>query len=115
MKFRPLIIVLGEPYSVFSEILFKSFKQNSINKFRKKMILIGSKKLLEKQMFSFGYKFKLKEIKLNEIYKLNLYSSKINIININFKFKKIFEKISNNSIIYIKNSFQTSLELIKKK
>jgi 4-hydroxythreonine-4-phosphate dehydrogenase len=65
-------------------------------------------------MFSLGYKFKLKEIKLNEIYKLNLNSTKINIININFKFKKIFDKISNNSIIYIKNSFQTSLELIKK-
>ena len=114
MKFKPLIIVLGEPYSVFSEILFKSLKHNSIKKFKKKIILIGSKKLLEKQMFRFGYKFKLKEIKLNEIYKLKISSTKINIININFKFKKIFDKISNRSTVYIRNSFQASLELIKK-
>ena len=66
-------------------------------------------------MFRFGYKFKLKEIKLNEIYKLKINSAEINIININFKFKKIFDKISNRSTVYIRNSFQTSLKLIKKK
>ena len=114
MKFKPLIIVLGEPYSIFSEILFKSLKHNSVKKFRKKIILIGSKKLLEKQMFALGYKFKFKEIKLNEIYKLKINSTKINIININFKFKKIFDKISNRSTVYIRNSFQASLELLKK-
>jgi len=114
VKFKPLIIVLGEPYSIFSEILFKSLKHNSVKKFRKKIILIGSKKLLEKQMFALGYKFKFKEIKLNEIYKLKINSTKINIININFKFKKIFDKISNRSTVYIRNSFQASLELLKK-
>ena len=114
MKFKPLIIVLGEPYSIFSEILFKSLNHNRVKKFRKKIILIGSKKLLEKQMFTLGYKFKFKEIKLNEIDKLKISSTKINIININFKFKKIFDKISNRSTVYIRNSFQTSLKLIKK-
>ena len=114
MKFKPLIIVLGEPYSIFSEILFKSLNHNRVKKFRKKIILIGSKKLLEKQMFTLGYKFKFKEIKLNEIDKLKISSTKINIININFKFKKIFDKISNRSTVYIRNSFQASLELIKK-
>jgi len=113
MNFKPLLIILGEPYSIFSEILFKSLKYKSIEKFKKKIILIGSKKLLEKQMLSLGYKFKFNEISLYEINKLKTYKNKINIININFKFKKIFDKISTKSSYYIQNCFETSLKLIK--
>ena len=113
MKFKPLLIVLAEPYSIFSEILFKSLKHKSIKKFKKKIILVGSKKLLEKQMLSLGYKFKFNEITLHEINNLQTYKNKINIININFKFKKIFDKISTRSSYYIKNSFKTSLNLLK--
>ena len=113
MKFKTLLIVLGEPYSIFSEILFKSFKHNSIKKIKKKIILVGSKELLEKQMIKLGFKFKLNEIKIQEINKLKIYKDKINIININYKFKKIFDKISNQFFYYIKNSFETALKLIK--
>ena len=113
MKFKTLLIVLGEPYSIFSEILFKSFKHNSIKKIKKKIILVGSKELLEKQMIKLGFKFKFNEIKIQEINKLKIYKDKINIININYKFKKIFDKISNQSFYYIKNSFETALKLIK--
>ena len=113
MNFKPLLIILGEPYSIFSEILFKSLKYKSIEKFKKKIILIGSKKLLEKQMLSLGYKFKFNEISLYEINKLKTCKNKINIININFKFKKIFDKISTKSSYYIQNCFETSLKLIK--
>ena len=113
MNFKPLLIILGEPYSIFSEILFKSLKYKSIEKFKKKIILIGSKKLLEKQMLSLGYKFKFNEISLYEINKLKTCKNKINIININFKFKRIFDKISNKSSYYIQNCFETSLKLIK--
>ncbi len=113
MNFKPLLIILGEPYSIFSEILFKSLKYKSIEKFKKKIILIGSKKLLEKQMLSLGYKFKFNEISLYEINKLKTCKNKINIININFKFKKIFDKISTKSSYYIQNCFKTSLKLIK--
>jgi len=113
MKFKPLLIVLAEPYSIFSEILFKSLKHKSIKKFKKKIILVGSKKLLEKQMLSLGYKFRFNEVTLHEMNNLQTYKNKINIININFKFKKIFDKISTRSSYYIKNSFKTSLNLLK--
>jgi len=113
MKLKHLLIVLGEPYSIFSEILFKSFKDNSIKKFKKKIILIGSKRLLTKQMLNLGFNYKLNEIKLNEINKLKTHNDKINIININFKFRKIFDKISIRSSNYIQNSFETSLKIIK--
>ena len=59
MSIKAILIVAGEPYSVFSEILFKSLiKINS----RRPIVLIASKKLLEKQMKKLGYKFRFKEI-----------------------------------------------------
>jgi 4-hydroxythreonine-4-phosphate dehydrogenase len=42
MKFKPIIIVPGEPNSVFFEIFFKSLKKN---KFKSPLILITSSKL----------------------------------------------------------------------
>ena len=100
MKFKPLLIVLAEPYSIFSEILFKSLKHKSIKKFKKKIILVGSKKLLEKQMLSLGYKFRFNEVTLHEMNNLQTYKNKI-------------DKISTRSYYYIKNSFKTSLKLLK--
>ena len=114
MKFKPLIIVLGEPFSIFSEILFKSLKNKNINKFKKKIILIGSRSLLEKQMFKLGYKFKFNEIKIKDINNFINKENKINIININFKYKKIFDIITSRSSSYIHKSFEMSVKLIKK-
>ena len=42
-KSKPILIVAGEPFSVFLEIFFKSKKINSL---KKKTVLIVSKKLL---------------------------------------------------------------------
>ena len=44
MKFKPLIIVPGEPNSIFFEILFKSIK---FNKIKSPIIVISSKKNFE--------------------------------------------------------------------
>ena len=43
MNTKYIIIVLGEPYSTFSEIIGKYFKK--VKKFKKKIILIGNKRL----------------------------------------------------------------------
>ena len=53
MSNNPIIIICGEPNSVFSEIIYKSFK-----KFNKKrpLILIGSQKLLSAQFKKIGLK-----------------------------------------------------------
>jgi Pyridoxal phosphate biosynthesis protein len=76
--------------------------------------LVGSKKLLEKQILKLGYKFRLDSINLNEINKIKVNHKGIYIININFKFKKIFDKISNKSSDYLTESFKTSMKLLKK-
>jgi len=109
MKINKVLIVLGEPQSTFSEILFKYFKSNQFSKNKKKIILIGSKTLMMKHMskLKFNLKFNLiKEIKDAKI-------KKINILNLNYDGKKNFSKISSNSKKYISNSFKIALDLIK--
>ena len=43
MNYKPIIVVAGEPYSVFSEIFFKAKKNY---RFKRPIILIASKTLL---------------------------------------------------------------------
>ena len=50
MKNKPIIIVSGEPYSIFSEIFYKVFKSNLYKKYKRPIILIGSKKIIEMQL-----------------------------------------------------------------
>ena len=52
MKNKPIILVAGEPYSIFFEIFFKSLKRKSIRSISNPIILIASKKLLINQMRS---------------------------------------------------------------
>tara|TARA_B100000795_G_scaffold242077_1_gene205139 strand:- start:316 stop:1284 length:969 start_codon:yes stop_codon:yes gene_type:complete len=108
-NYKPIVVVAGEPYSVFLEILFNSLKKN---RFKKPIILIVSKNLLIKQMKSLKYNFKINL--LNEK-NLSFKSDRnvINIINVNFLFKKTFDKISNKSNTYINNSFKIALKLLK--
>ena len=109
MNIKTILIVLGEPNSTFSEILFKYFKSNDFKKYKKKIVLVGCKKLIEKQMKFLGYDFNLKQI-------LNIENSalgSINIININYKFKKAFSKISSSSNQYIKRCFDHCLKILK--
>ena len=75
MNIKYIIIVLGEPYSTFSEIIGKYFKKK---KKKKKIILIGNIKLLKKQLKKLNYKI----FKLNEIIN-NIKDAKKNILNIN--------------------------------
>ena len=107
MNIKYIFIVLGEPYSIFSELIGKYIYKNK--KLNKKIILIGSKKLIERQLRSLNYKYILNKIEhLSESKK-----SQINIINIDFKFKKKFDKISNKSNKYIEESFNKFFEISK--
>ena len=57
MNYSPILIVSGEPNSVFLEIFFKTFK---LKKIKSPLILISSEKHLKKQMNKFKFKKKLK-------------------------------------------------------
>ena len=108
MNIEFIIIVLGEPYSTFSEIIGKYFNKNK--KIKKKIILIGNIELLKKQLNKLNNLFPVNEIKnINEAKK-----SLVNIINVDFKFKYVFDKISSSSNSYITKSFKKSLDIIIK-
>ena len=112
MNYNPIIIVAGEPNSIFFEIFLKIMSKNIFNS---PIIIIGSKNLLERQMKFFKSKIKINEIDYSKkkINKNKL--KKINLINVEYKYDKLFEKISNKSNSYIKDCFKIALEILNKK
>tara|TARA_Y100000590_G_C15701993_1_gene1007151 strand:- start:1316 stop:2293 length:978 start_codon:yes stop_codon:yes gene_type:complete len=114
MKTKPLVIVAGEPYSIFSEIFLKIYKKY-IKKFKIPIVLIVSENLFRKQMRKLNFLFNLKLINKNNILHTHLNNNSINIINVNFKFNKIFDKISIKSKDYINNCFKIALSILNKK
>ena len=115
MKNRPIVLIAGEPYSIFYEIFLKSLKNKNIKKIRSPIILIGSKKLLEDQINFYNYKFYINEIDKNFSKLIKYKNNQINIINVNFNYKKIFDKITNKSNNYINDCCDIAIDLVKKK
>ena len=115
MKNNPLLIVLGEPNSIFSELLFKIYKNKIIQRFNRPIVIIGSENLLKSQMKSLKYSIKIQKINFNNLKNSNLNKNYINIINVDYKFKKIFDKISNKSNKYINDCFKIALKLLNEK
>ena len=111
MNSKPIIIVCGEPNSVFSELLAKSFKKY---RSKKPIILIGSYKLICLQLKKLRYKIKINQIELINNSLKNVKLDKINIININYNFTKFFEPISSRSNEYISECFNKAFNIIKK-
>jgi len=111
VNFNPILIVSGEPNSVFLEIFFKVISQSKI---KKPIILISSKKLLMLQMKKLGFKNKIRLINASKLkfYKLN--NKTINLIDVKYNPDKAFEKISSKSNVFIKNSFELAFNIIKK-
>ena len=106
---EPIIVVGGEPNSIFLEIFFKSLKTNV---FKSPLIIIVSKKLLQEQMRKLNFNFKINDIdkELKDFSKLN--NDKINLINVDYDFKKCFGKITDKSNKYINEAFKTGLNII---
>ena len=105
-----ILIVAGEPNSIFLEILFKSINKIKI---KKPLILIASFKLLKLQMKKLGYKKKIKLINSDLSLNNKLDNKSINLINVNYDTTKAFEKISSKSNKYINNCFQLAFKIIK--
>jgi len=111
MKIRPILIVAGEPNSIFLEIFFKTFKKKIIYK---PIILIVSKNLFVKQMKQLGFNYKINIINEKNINFNKINNKKINIINVTYKFKNCFEKITDKSNKYLTKCFSIALKLLKK-
>ena len=110
MNIKTVLIVHGEPNSTFSEILFKYFKSTYFMKNKMRIILIGSKNLIEKQMQILNFDINLNKINTLKDSKKNC----VNILDVDYKFNKAFTKISKVSNTYIENCFKIAVDLVKK-
>ena len=103
-KIKPILIVAGEPNSIFFEILFKSLRTK---KFKSPIVLIASRKILKVQMKKFNFKKKINTIDVHFLSELKLNNKYINLININFNKK--------DTHIYLKNCFDIAFKILKLK
>ena len=110
MHYSPILMVGGEPNSVFLELFFKVIKKKTI---KSPIILISSKKILNLQMTNLNFKKKIKLLDINKIDKYKLNNKTINLIDVNYDQNKAFEKISKKSKGFIENSFKLAFRLIK--
>jgi len=110
MKIKPILLVAGEPNSVFLEIFFKSIKNIKI---RSPLVLICCKNDLKKQLSRFKVKKNLRILKSKKINDYSLNNRMINIIDV--PLKKSPNKKQNNLFIteYIKLSFELGIKLLK--
>ena len=108
---KPILIICGEPNSVFSEIIVKAFKKY---KNKNPIVLIGSYNLITKQIKILKSSSKLNLVFFKKNFFTNIKKDKINILNINYEFIKPFENISSKSNYYIAKCFRKAFEIIKK-
>ena len=110
MNFNPILLVSGEPNSVFLELFFKVINQNGI---KNPLILISSKKLIVLQMKKLGFKKNIRLLNANKLKSYKLDNKTINLIDVKYNPKKAFEKISKKSNTFIKKSFELAFKIIK--
>ena len=97
MNYKPILIVAGEPNSIFFEIFFKSLKSKN---FKKPIILIGSLKILQLQMKQLNYKKNINLLKIKNLKNEKINNKSINLIDVEYNQKKAFQKLSKKSNLY---------------
>jgi 4-hydroxy-L-threonine phosphate dehydrogenase PdxA len=111
MKNNPIILVAGEPNSVFLEIFFKAIKYK---KYKSPLILICCKKIFLNQMKKNKFKKKINILNLRKLKDYKLDNNSVNLINVECqKLNKNFDTNLTNK--YLTNSFDLALRLIKNK
>ena len=88
MIYKPIIIVAGEPNSIFFEIFFKAIKK----KFKSPILLIASQEILKNQMKKLNFKKEIKLINYKKLKEYKLNNNSINLIDITYSQKKTFTK-----------------------
>ena len=109
MNTEPILIVAGEPKSIFFEIFFKAL---DVKRFNSPIILICSKKLLKLQLNKVQLKKKIKLLDPRNLtlYKLN--NDCINLINVDIRSANK-KKISQNN--YIEKYFKIAFQILRSK
>ncbi len=106
-----ILVLAGEPNSIFLEIYFKSLKKIKI---KRPLILIASLKLVELQMKKLKFKKKIKILNTEKFLKQKLNNNFINLINVEYNQKNAFEKITSKSNDYIQDCFKVGFNILRK-
>ena len=101
MNSSPILIVPGEKKSIFFEIFFKSIKSKNIIS---PLILVCSKKILDKEVKKNNLNIKIELINLAQIIKKKFNKKRLYIIDIN----------DHNSKTYIQECFSVAFKIIKR-
>jgi 4-hydroxythreonine-4-phosphate dehydrogenase len=109
MNYKPIIIVAGEPNSVFFELFFKVIKK----KINSPIILIASKQLISKQAKILKKKITFSITNELEVIKNKNNLEKINLIDVDFNQSTAFSKITSKSNNYITKCFDIAIKLLK--
>ena len=109
MNYKPIIIVAGEPNSIFFELFFKVINK----KIKSPIILIASKKLILNKARILKKKINFNIITEFEILEKVNNLKKINLINIDFQQTTAFNKITSKSNHYISKCFDVAIKLLK--
>lgn len=96
-----ILVVFGDPKSINSEIIFKSWKK--IPKIiRQKIFVISNFNLLKSQLSELGYKIKLEKV---SSYNLGIKTDNLKVINVEFNFENPFKFNEKKLKEYIHDSF----------
>ena len=106
---KSIIIILGDPNSISSEIFLKSL--NYIKKLKLNFIIIGNYSLLERQAKYLNIKIKV-NLRLSKIN--NLQKTKFNFINVDYNQIKPFDLKFNKSEQFIKKCFEYGILILNK-
>ena len=100
MSYKPILIVPGEPKSVFFEIFFKSLKSK---KYNSGLILICNKKKLDKEIKKFNFRKNIELLNINKINPKDIKKNKIYLIDV--------KNLNPNN--YVLDCFNVAFKLIK--
>ena len=110
---KPIAIIAGEPNSISSEIIFKSWKLRKKHTY-KPLIVIGSFHLLNLQRKKLKYRIKLRKVRDSFLVsKHNRHE--LMVYDVKYMQRLPFQKISNRSNKYIFNCFDIAINLLKNK
>jgi 4-hydroxythreonine-4-phosphate dehydrogenase len=106
-KIKKILIVAGDPNSINSEIIFKSWLKLN-NSIKKKIYIIANYELIQEQFSELNYSLRLKNVD-----NLNITgeSNELKIINVGLKFNKVFSVEKKNASPYVLNCLDLAHKL----
>ena len=107
-----ILVVAGEPNSIFLEIFFKTIRKLKI---KNPLILIASLKLIKLQMKKLKINKKINEINYENLFKNKLKANYLNVLNINYNAKVAFGNNSSKSNKYVESCFNQAFKILKTK